>query len=363
MQSFRVFLVDSHMTDEVLTPIRFFIRKRRGLNKYSYLTKNCSTKGKINITKSGALSGIIPASVFSILPKPLRSVIVYIETFVWAKLNQAKINRISPARNDVAIFFLRNHTAAVDAYTSMLRERGVIITWVTSHLHLSYANKNYIQAEDLVCLDNKLPESVEIRGNKIISPPVVNERFKVKGNRSVNKRACRVLCAGTIHMYQKPFLGSVISDGFHTMHPSRCSLLQVEDERIEKNFSVITDNINLYHSQRAYMDGDLPSMYNSFRFAFIGSESIGVAALGLYEAMSCGCEVFIESSVGEHVGLVEGVNAWFFDGTADSLLQKLTWILEENVFLKQELIEEFSLRYRADFLFNNLKKNIENTFE
>jgi len=351
------------MTDEVFTPIRFFIRKRRGLNKYSYFTKNCTSEGKVNISQSRALSGVTPAGVFSSLPRVVKSMIVSIETFIWKRLNQVNINVVEPAKNDFAIVFLRNHTAEADVYTSMLRNRGVNIIWATSHFHLSYANKNYIQEQDVVCLDNKLPENIELRGKKIISPPVVNERFKVHKDKCVSKRAYRVLCAGTIHMYQKSFLGSVIYDGFHTMHPSRCSLLQIEDERIEKNFSVITDNNNLYESQRAYMGGDLPSMYNSFRFAFIGSEDTGVAALGVYEAMACGCEVFLEASVGESLGLVDGVNAWFFDGTAASLLHRLTRILEDNVFLKPESIEAFSLHYRGDFLFNNFAKSIANAIE
>ncbi|TYK65326.1 hypothetical protein [Colwellia echini] len=359
MQSPRVFLVDPHMTDEVFTPLRFFIRKRRGLKKYSYFKEICSGETKVNIAQSCALSGVIPANLFSNLPKVVRSFVNCLETLFWKFFNEVKINRIMPEQNDIAVVYLRNHTDKVDVYISMLRNRGVKIVWLTSHFHLSYNNKDYINNQDTVCLDNKLSENIELRGNTIISPPVVSSRFKVF-DREFNKRQQRVLCMGTVHMYKNKFLGSVAYNDFYTMHPSRCSLLESDDLRIEKNFSVITDNINLYQSQRAYMGGDLPSLYNSYRFAFIGSEHLGIAALGVYEAMSCGCEIFIEESVGKSLNMEEGVNAWFFNNTAESLLAKLTFIIENKLYLNQCAIKDFSDKYRSDFLYKTTKNIIVN---
>lgn len=359
MQSPHVFLVDPHMTDEVFTPLRFFIRKRRGLKKYSYFQQICSDESKVNVSQSWALSGIVPAKIFSKLPKVVRRAINLLETYFWGIFNKVKINRVKPTENDVAIVYLRNHTKKVDAYVSMLRGCGVKIVWLTSHFHLSYHNKNYINNQDIVCLDNKLPVDVELPGHKMISPPVVGSRFKVL-DRQFDNRHSRVLCVGTVHMYQNYFLGSVAYNNSYTMHPSRCSLLESDDPRLEKNFSVITDNISLYQSQRTYMGGDLPSFYNSFRFAFIGSEHLGIAALGVYEAMSCGCEVFIEESVGNMLNMKEGIDAWFFNGTADSLLKKFNFINENNLYLNQDAINEFSSRYRANYLNENIKNNIIN---
>ena len=337
MQSSRVFLVDPHMTDEVFTPIRFFIRKRKGLNKYGYFSDVSFMNNKVNICTSNAISGVIPVSLFKLLPCLFRSISLNLELFFWSKLNNIKICKGVPQRDDIAIFFLRNLSEEANRYIIALRKAGVKIAWATSHFHLSYSNRQYVDDKDIVFMDNKLPSPIELRGKDIISPPAVNGKFKILA--LSNTRFERVLCVGTVHMYQKPFKGSIEHQGVFTMHPSRCDLFHAKSPFLEKNYSVITDDVNLYTSQRTYMGGDLPYMYNSYRFAFVGSEACGVAALGVFEAMACGCELFIEQDVGKNLGLLDGLNAWFFDGTSKSLLDRLSWILNNNEHLDQEAIK------------------------
>lgn len=350
----RVFLLDPHFTDEIYTPIRFHLRGRRGLHKYSYYSAPCNNDGSINIAFSAGLSGVIPENIFSRLPCGLRSLIMWIENKYWAKKNKLTFTNFFPTRGDSIIVFLRNCNSLVELQVERFRNEGVNIIWATSHFHLSYKNNNAVKINDLVLMDNKLDSNYKFSAKTIIFPPVVNEKFQVIRPNDFSKRDSRILCNGTIHVYRDAFSGSVKCGDFFTMHPSRYAVHQADSEILVKNFSIVTDSDTLYASQREYMNTNLTSLYNMFRFAFVGSEANGIVALGVYEAMACGCEVFIEKEVGDRVGLEDGKTAWFFDGTFESLHARHQEILNANISLDVSAIKLIVKSRRSQNLVNKL---------
>ena len=149
---------------------------------------------------------------------------------------------------------------------------------------------------------------------------------------------------------------------YYTLHPTRYSVLVDNSDLAKqyyiKNYSVIGDGASLYHEQREYLNQDLVEMYNSYRFAFVGSECSGIAALGTFEAMACGCEVFLEKDIAQHLGLVDGVHVWTFDNVSSSLLKKLVYVLDSGLSLSPEKISDVVQAYRSSNLSISLKESL-----
>jgi hypothetical protein len=350
------FIVDPHFTDEIYTPLRFYIRKRKGLNKYSYLSNVCENERGVNILFSNTISGVINSSLFEKLPILFKRFIILIESKFWLLLNKIKVSKLTtPKASDIAIVQLRNITPSQLKYIDKLRDLDVIIAWGTSHLHLAAQNLSYIKPVDLVLIDNNLNIQGVDSSHLIISPPVVKDRFINLHKARINK----ILCVGTVHVYKAFHHGFYKSAEIFTLHPARYKVLSNRDESINsillKNYSVISDDLNLYQVQRKYLKQDIVSLYNDYRFAFIGSENTGVVALGTYEAMACGCEVFLEEHIAKKVGLIDGVHVWTFRGTAESLRNKFDEIISEQKVLDHIQIKNYCAKLSIDSLTTQLK--------
>jgi len=304
---------------------------------------------------------VIPNYIFEKLPLIIRKLINNIEVLFWSKLNRINILKQSPIKGDAVIVFARNLSFKVDLEVNRLRSIGVRIVWATSHFHLSYENRKAVSLGDLVLIDNELAGNVNFGTETIVMPPVIKEKFKIippSDKISNIKRDCRIICCGTVHLYKNSFTGSVKHGSVFTMHPSRCNLLLADSNILVKNFSVIDDGVTLYSAQRDYMNTDLTSLYNMFRFAFIGSEASGIAAVGVYEAMACGCEVFIERNVGLVIGLKDGVTAWFFDGDFGSMNKRYQEVLASGEVLDSLSMQRIVQSRREIDLISSLKKEL-----
>ena len=361
MQDSKFFILDPHLTDEVYTPIKFIIKRRKALRKYSEFSNIVLSKeNESNIIFSSKKSGVLKPNIFSTLPSVLKKIVTYIESSIWSRVNNLRIyNGLKPGQGDIVFVLLRNNGFDMDEYINSLRLQGAKICWLTSHFHLSYDNFNLISSDDYLVLDNPIDLILPKIRRAIYIAPVIANRFK---NYNLENRKEKILCNGTVHQYSNIFPGAVLVNDWYTLHPSRLSVYlgikNTKDEYFISNYSVISDKTNLYTEQRSYMKLDLVDLYNQYRFAFIGSESYGIVALGFFEAMSCGCEVFIEENIGKNIGLEDGVNCWFFDGSFDSLKTKLDYILDNELFLSQLDIKNFL----EDYLKNCNVKSLEKSF-
>lgn len=341
----RIVLVDPHITDEFFTPVRFYIKKRRGLKKYSYFT-NIYDNPIIAFSYSN--SGIVPKGVFSKLPRFLRVVLVYIEFILWNSLQTEKIVLSSLTDGDLAICALRNVDERCVHY---IKSKKCKIAWLMSHFHIAEGNFKYVNKDDVILADNKNHFLDSIDNKIVFSPPSVKGRFK---NKKL-ERSEQIISTGTIHLYSYKFSGSTKYNEYYTMHPSRADVYFSDSTIYNKNFSIIGDGDSLYRSQKGYMNQDIVEIYNNHRFAFIGSEFSGVFALGIVEAMCCGCEVFVEESIADSLGLKDGEHAWLFDGSAKGLELKYKEVIEGKLYLDDEQIDIFTEKFRHERLMIDIK--------
>ena len=338
----KVVLVDPHLTDEFFTPIRFFLKRRKGLGKYSYFTK---IDDVTNVALTFEHSGIVPSKIFRILPYFFKALIVLSEYYIWKVLQKRHITLVSLDKRDIAIYLLRN---ANEFSVDYLRKKGVLVAWLMSHYHLAKEHIGYVENEDLILADNLMALYNDLESTVHILPAAVKSRFR--RIKPFEERSQKVIATGTIHLYSKPFNGSVKYKKHHTMHPSRADVYFSESLIFEKNFSIISDSDNLYSAQRGYMSQDIVEIYNNHKYAFVGSEAEGIFALGAIEAMCCGCELFIEEDIGIKLGLIDGETAWFFDGTSDSLERVYAFVIENRLSLDVSKIDSFVKRFTSNEL-------------
>ncbi|EID0694126.1 hypothetical protein QNE95_002332 [Vibrio vulnificus] len=347
MSSSRIVLVDPHITDEFFTPIRFFIKKRRGLNKYLYFTK---IQSETIVAFTFSRSGVISNNIFSKLPKYIRMVVVLFEYVIWRLLQKNNVKLSSLKEGDIAVYPLRNIN---NLGSKFLRVRRCKVAWVMSHFHISIANANYIADNDIILADNFNVSLDKLCNRVVLCPPCITSRFVNK--KKADERSEKIIATGTIHLYRNEFPGSVKYKDNYTMHPSRADVFFSNSAVYFKNFSIVTDNDSLYSVQKSYMAQDIVEMYNRYKYAFIGSEVSGVFALGLVEAMACGCEVFVEESIASYLGLQDGIHAWLFDGTAKGMEQKYNDIIENSLSLDKVAVQSFSDKFRLESLTEEVK--------
>ncbi|UKA22095.1 hypothetical protein IHC92_04205 [Photobacterium damselae subsp. damselae] len=170
----RIVLVDPHITDEFFTPVRFYIKKRRALKKYSYLANIYDVP---IVTFSYTNSGIIPKKIFSKLPRFLRVFLVYLEFILWSSLQTEKIVVSSLTDGDLAICALRNVDERCGHY---IKSKKCRIAWLMSHFHIAEGNLKYVNKDDIILTDNKKTFFDSIDNKIVFSPPSVKLRFKNK---------------------------------------------------------------------------------------------------------------------------------------------------------------------------------------
>jgi glycosyltransferase involved in cell wall biosynthesis len=359
-------LLNPHADDFIAGPVSFKLAKRRALKKYSYLLSEQVTRfGYVNILIDGTLSSLFPQTVFSVFPKTLRRLILKWEIKQWLTLNalEDKVRvHWSPDtiedKSKLYLFSYKNCTGAFDERIEMIEAFDTKIINL-SHFMIRTREKgenaqrirNVIYTSEANLSDTDFFTTYFGYNQKVIALPfMVADRFKRNVDHS--DRSDRCAATGSFHalQYEKPhhyysdFMNFFDED---TYHPIRKSLYHQRDEIKEFIESRISPYREKGHKllsrldigQKQYFSFDVVEFYNQYKYALIGEEIHGLAAIGSFEAMACGCTLIgSKGNFYNGLGLERGIHYVEHDGTFESIKSAITF-LRENPSKASEIAE------------------------
>lgn len=93
---------------------------------------------------------------------------------------------------------------------------------------------------------------------------------------------------------------------------------------------VITKNWLRHYSKSGYYKQNIVDIYNDYKIAIVSEEVGDLPAIGVFEAMACGCAVVMDVRGGyETMGFIPNIDFISFDGTLIDLEEKLKYYLSE----------------------------------
>ena len=118
----------------------------------------------------------------------------------------------------------------------------------------------------------------------------------------------------------KNIIDSYISD-FHEVKPKEVSSIDNAFLRIIKSL------YNLWFvKQSKYFKFDIVEKYNEYKMFIVPEEANDLPGIGFVEGMACGCAYFgIVDPMYSDIGLIDGIHYIGYDGTLDSLIDKIEY--------------------------------------
>lgn len=358
----QIVLYNPHVDDLLAEPPHFCLLRRRALKKYGFVIDALlNAQGFVPVIIDGTASSFIPARYFGLLPEFLRRIVSTSEYILWARINHfTKLRRISTSSPD-----LENHTLLAFSYKAasgnfmsrlplLLRFRHVLFH--LSHYFVSTSEK----AENIRRLPNAwLVGDSDISDNDyfrsffgwygkvfLTLPFAVKSRFVNKMPLSLRESRC--IATGSVHDLSqerpiKAYFDYMSRTGLDTYHPVRKEIYEAR-KKIRREIECLVSPYRNYHrssrfqewwqhffvAQKNYFSVNIVEVYNRYKFAVIGEEEAGFPALGLLEAMACGCVVFGDPRRLHGLGLQAGLHYLPYDGTLNGLLEALRLAASRN---------------------------------
>ncbi|WP_297905091.1 glycosyltransferase [uncultured Parabacteroides sp.] len=97
-------------------------------------------------------------------------------------------------------------------------------------------------------------------------------------------------------------------------------------------------NLLLYKpgGQKSYFSFDIVEKYNDYMMAVVPEEIVGIAPIGAFEAMACGCALIgIDHTMYTDLGLVPGTHYITYDGTIEGLKKSIAYYQEHTAELEE----------------------------
>jgi len=383
-------LLNPHADDFIAGPVSFKLVKRRALKKYNYLISEPIRLGqKVQILIDGTLSSLFPQTIFSVFPKWLRQRILRWEIGQWIETNdlvgKVDIHWSVETIKDRSVLYFFSYKNCTGAFE---KRRPVIEAFDLKVINLShFMIRTQEKGRNVQSLSNVIftsesdisetPFFVKYfgEGRRIIPLPfMVADRFK--GTVLFEKRQDICGATGSFHrlQFEKPqayyqdFMSFFKSD---TYHPVRKMLFEHKDELGEDINCKISPYREKGHrllarldiAQKKYFSFDIVEFYNQHKYALIGEEMHGLAAIGSFEAMSCGCVLLAQKGVFYNgLGMEPGVHYAEHEGTLESIQNSIKW-LRKHPEKSQEIAENAKAyvaeNCQADQLFSKLNEKIE----
>jgi hypothetical protein len=352
----QIILYNPHVDDFLAEPLHFKFLRRRALKKYGFIiTTLLNHQGFIPVIIDGTLSSLIPDRYFGILPSFLRNLISNLEYKYWIRINKfSAFKRISPLSID-----LETHTLLAFSYKATTGNFLLRLKLLRRFKHVVFHLSHYfVRTAEKANNLNQLP-NVWLAGDSDISenyyfqtffdwykkeflflPFAVKAKFLTKT--PLSSRDSRSIATGTLHDLRLEQPASAYQDyinctGFDTYHPIRKEIYMARGEisgqidskvSLYRNYSAGFKGLEvLQHvqvTQKTYFAMDIVDIYNNYLFAIVGEEESGFPALGMLEAMACGCVVFANPARLKSMGLVAGKHFLPYDGTLSDLLSALS---------------------------------------
>lgn len=322
-----MFIIYNPQIDCLIGTLPYFkLRGRKSSRKYGFLVSEAKNREeRIYAYVDYTACSFLPCSIFSRLPKFLRAIVSEFDYFIW-KLSNPEIPvvrfRERNKSNSVLIAFMWRNFENTRLENEIIKNlnsfKNIILH--TTHYFMNAEHKftlvrkinNKIYAGDNDIRNNTLFKKLVgcEQKNFLILGFAVQKRFEQKSK--FNQRLNKCIATGTlIEIDNEPHLKRHKLVKIHlnsdTYHPGRKFI----HENVEK-YNRVDSVISLFRgskskakirslidkfsvSQKEYHSLDLVEIYNKYKFAYNGSEITGGISLGNFEAMSCGCVLFIHS--------------------------------------------------------------------
>ena len=352
----KIILYNPHLDDFLGEPPHFRLLQRRPLKKYGFLINALiKEQGKLSVIVDGTISCFISPIYFRKLPKFIRVLISLIEYKVWVNLNEIeKIERIS-----VNCKSLKSYTLLVFSYKAAIGNFVLRQNLFNAFGDVCFHLSHYFVSTKEKSENIKKIENVWLAGDSDLShndyfntyfswykkefitlPFAVKSRFVDRT--PLFQREPRCVATGSVHNLRQEMPVCAYKDyidqtGFDTYHPLRKEIYENRDKvsryieclvtpyRTYLSSSVFTDWISHYFvAQKKYLALDIVEIYNKYKFAVIGEEASGFPALGMFEAMACGCIVFADSKRLHGLGLEADIHYIQYDGSLKGLLSAIS---------------------------------------
>ena len=352
----KIILYNPHIDDFLGEPPHFRLLRRRPLKKYGFLIDAIiKEQGQLLVVIDGTLSCFISPHYFKLIPKYIRLLISLLEYYIWVKINKLqKVKLISSNNNDFKSHILIAFSYKAATGNFKLR-RAFLNKFSAVYFHLShYFVSTSEKSDNLKTISNVwLAGDSDLSDNDyynayfhwykndfITLPFAVKSRFV---NRTpFSSRESRCVATGSVHTLSKErpvqaYYDYKTQTGLDTYHPLRKEIYE-NSENISKNIECLVTPYRTYiptslfndwvsHffvSQKKYLSMDIVEIYNKYKFAVVGEEASGFPALGMFEAMACGCVVFADPRRLAGLDLVAGTHYIQYDGSLKGLLSSLS---------------------------------------
>lgn len=342
----KIIFYNPHIDDFLSEPPHFKLIGRKALKKYSYILSNKNSANQLFIIVDGSISIFISDYIFKYFPQFLRIIISKFEFMIWSFINK-DINNYKIIKekniheNDVIFFF--SYKIAKGAFH--LRQEILNKCNTVAHLshyfiltkekseNLNKLRKLYLAADSDLTENNYFQWFFHWYNKKILVIPFeIQERF-VQTKNFLN-RFKETLATGTVHNLSKEKPRKLYQDymsytGMISYHPIRRLLY---DRKFDSIDTLISEwqgkkkffDLNIFKSsQKKYFSFDIVEIYNEYQFVIVGEESVGLPAIGAFEAMACGCILIAVEDFYQGLELEKFRDYYPYDGTEDGLFSAI----------------------------------------
>jgi hypothetical protein len=314
----KILLLNPHRSDFIFESVAYTKIGRKSLKKYGYLSKYFEEKDTTFLCLNSSLYYHLKKFNLQFLDK----FFLNIELNLFKKSNKIKHEIITGTDNlnkyDLVFCFgfsIRDLSSKHIKYLSLNSNKFIIHL---SHYHVfSKKLSEWSEISNIIfCADS------DIRNNFMftyfVQKPIpffilsftINQRFKKINN--FENRENKVISTGTFHEFEKYLTIREIKQnpisgifGFLTLHTERRIISKFKDKLpnlVSLNSSMETVQIfNLIKksnkvNQTTYFAQDIVSLYNEYKFVFVGEDIPGLPGIGIFEAVACGCIPIINRS-------------------------------------------------------------------
>lgn len=378
----KILFLNPHRSDFIFESVAYNKIGRKSLKKYSYLSKFIDE----NNTNFLCLNSSLYYHLRKLNLQFFDKIFLFLELRLFKKNNQIKqkilTDIVKSEKYDLIFCF---GFSIRDVSTKYIKDLSLISNNVIIHLsHYHVFLEKISEWSDIsnvtFCADS------DIRNNFVYSyfvrKPIqffilsftINEKFKCIKN--FQDRENKVISTGTFHEFENFLTKSdiqknVISGlfGYLTLHTERRILSKFKEKipnLVSLNSSMETVNILSLIKKRnkvnqtTYFAKDIVSLYNDYKFAFVGEDIPGLPGIGIFEAVACGCIPIINKNCYIGTPLEKQEVSINYNNINDllNIIKNLNNITEINYDslekLKQEVVLFYSDEYQLSLLNDNL---------
>lgn len=354
----RIILVNAHCNHLLMNTWWFYTFGIKAPAKYQFLFKKLLERNDTEVVNLMTNMGCCYPWSYRIL-KPMWRVKMECKSILRKNGLQNKVicvDNIKDIRpDDVALLFVHSCGGA-DRISELPCRKVVHLNQYQCHpiaeltQTLPYADEFMLEA-NVFHKGNYINQVKSIKAKKIhIVPYIVGDRFQYKTPFAQRKN--KAVATGTIAKFEEDNDYTSFYDT-HYLHKMRVEIYNHKEELLpyldayvspylesKKMFSVPKNmpkimkgivrllNLCLYRpgAQKSYFSFDIVKKYNEYRMAVVPEEIVGIAPIGAFEAMACGCALIgINHTMYTDLGLVPGTHYVAYDGTLTGLKETIAY--------------------------------------